>query len=719
MIQALAKKSKNKKQIVATEMTSTFTKDQVAFQRGMLIPSEKAASKQKRLSIQAELMKLGYMLSKEALAEVSVEWYADILKFVKKTLGVGKYTPFYVNFPTQVMEMSECDLFWNAIQHYWSLGTWEPEQELERRGVKFENTTFTMIELGTEKEFKNIFTTLTSINQSITENDKEVVKFFVLNYSAKEISKMLPARITFKEMLCELAALGVELDIKSPTDVLRIAVFLSGGDISLPSVPKVTVGDVKEGRLAWFMNSKKESQIKEREAFKFKNFKRSERRYLLGLLEKTSLDLGEMKLKIGRWLRLGEKLHPGEYKERFPLTFKAFDKLRNKADDIQTFYSLVDASFKKSPSKGINQLAQRPGEFARKLDWMLREFDTHIVLDKFKEISENVSRKVLWELYNHFLKRDTSSQRSIMLKGKKSKRKVLEPLEPMSKVLINKIQNEILACVGVHFGKLANLGNTWIDPRLKNIPLPFAMRSVNTSVKTYVRGTRVPFDNADAKVIRPYIHWNDEHGSEDLDLSVGFYNEKLNQIAHISFTDLKNTQLNCCHSGDIRQRRGKCAEYVDIDIEKCLENNVRYAFVQVHNFQSRPMHTMKECVFGTMEREFPESNMKFLPPSISNCMALANESSTVCICILDLKKREYIWADLELDTHHLATIESTSGEMYQILVDLINPNKLSVHDLFTLHAESRGKIVSDVKKAKTVFAYEDFVTGYDKIASFM
>lgn len=58
---------------------------------------------------------------------------------------------------------------------------------------------------------------------------------------------------------------------------------------------------------------------------------------------------------------------------------------------------------------------------------------------------------------------------------------------------------------------------------------------------------------------------------------------------------------------------------------------------------------------------------------------------------------------------------------YQIISDLISSNKtsLSVFDLFSMHGESRGKIVADVKKAKTFFAYEDFVTGYEKIAMFM
>lgn len=696
------------------KINSDLTKSIIAFQKGFMLEVDRASSKQKRLTIQAELMKLGFMLDKDALENATVEWFQEVLPYIKKALGIGKYTPFYKNFPQQVMEMDECELYMNAIMHYWSLGKWEPSYELERRGIKFEHPEFKIITLETEKKFKEIFTTLVSINQSITENDKQIVEWFVANTKVK-----LPDHIPFKENLCMLAGLGLDIPVKGPTDVLRIAVYLSGGDISLPMIPKISKADKSnKGIRSYFVSNRTESQNKEREKFKFKHFKRRERKIILSLLEKSNLDLGEMKLKLGRWLRLGEILHPGEYKDRFPKSFKAFDKLRNHPDKIRTFYSKVDEAFDKKPIDGINLLAQRPGEFARKLDWMLRTYDSALVLKKFKEVSINVSRKVLWELYNHFLNRDTSSQRSIMLKGKKSKRKVLEPLPPMSKILINKIQNEILGCIAIHFSKLEKLGGVWIDERLKKVPLPFAMRSVNTAIKTYVRGTRIPFGNEDAKVIRAYIHWNDVIGEEDLDLSASFYSSDLKNKGHISYTNLKDMALNSCHSGDIRHRMGPCAEYVDIDIHRCLSEGVRYVMVGVYNFQQRPMHTMKDCVFGIMEREFPEENKIFLPPTIANAMRIANESSTVCICVLDLKSREYIWTDLELDTRNLANIESTSDATEQILIDLIHSNKLSVYDLFTLHGEARGKMVGK-SKAKTKFEYEDYVTSYEKVASFM
>lgn len=140
-----------------------------------------------------------------------------------------------------------------------------------------------------------------------------------------------------------------------------------------------------------------------------------------------------------------------------------------------------------------------------------------------------------------------------MIKGVRSKMKTLPSLPPMDRDLVQQVGNTILSVMRQRVAQLPPLGKVWIDERLKQVPVPFAMRSVNTAVKTYVRGTRIPF-RADAAVVRAFIHWYDEKGQEDLDLSAGLYDASLKQIGHISFTNLKEDRFNCCHSGDIRHR---------------------------------------------------------------------------------------------------------------------------------------------------------------------
>jgi len=710
---------------IAVAHPTALTANRIALQKGFVLQQQKSLdilstlTIEQKMSIQAELMKLGYILSEAALNTVTKDWFDDIILYLKSKLGVGDYKPFYTNFPVQVMEADEASLYLDAIFHYWTDGTWVPDAELTSKGFVFENTNFKLINVGTEENFMNIFTTLVSINQSLTENDKEVVTWFVREYHST-IQGELPSSIPFKETLCMLASFGLNVPVKTPTDVLRIAIYLSGGDISLPAVPSPVSTKEPLGRRAEFYKGRQDQRLAYRDKFKFKRFSRSERKMLLSFLERTNLDLGEMKLKINRWLRLGEVLHPGEFKNKYPRSFEAFNTLRNNPESVQTFESKLEAAFKLSsfPSTGLSLLSQRPGYFARKLDWLLRNYDTKIVFDAFKKIAPKVSRKILWEMYEHFGKRDVSQPRSVMVRGKRSVKKQLDALPPMKQATIDKIKVEILNCLGEHFKALSPLGSVWVDERLKKIPLPSSMRSINTSVKTYVRGTRIPF-NPMAIVIRPFVHWFDEEGTEDIDLSVGFYRENLAEAAYISYTNLRDNTLNSCHSGDVIRRKGACAEYVDIDIQACLNNGIRYAMVQVHNFQQRPMHTMKDCVFGIMEREFPESDPTFIPKTISNAVKLANESSTVCVVMLDLKEKEYIWCDLELEHRGSANFESSRGDTAQMIRGMIFGNRVSVYDLLKLHAQSRGEIVNDKLMANTCFEYEDFVSSYEKSASYM
>lgn len=715
-------------------------KNAIALLNGLVIVPPPDPEERKRLgmpsrckrvatTIQAELMQLGFMLDKAAYDAACaaphhwlVEYHNDIIAYLKKRLGNDRdYRPFYENFPTEVMEMSEVELFINAIVHYMSNGTWEPAKEIRDRGMVYEDVDFKPIKLGDEDDFQSIFTRLVSINSSLTEDSKNTVAWFCDN---QKDSLRLPKSVPFKETLCILAAKGLDVPLKLATDVLRVAVYLSGGDVSLPRVPKVVAlpqeHSLKRRQFGYFLENLRREQQVAKDGFKFIKFNRPQRYRLLSMLEQTTLDIGEMQGRLGRWLRLGEVLHPGEHKDKFPATAEAFHALRSqrKGEKIRTFHAKVNMAFARKWQDGVKLLSQRPGEFARKLDWMVRSYDADPILSEFSGIGRDVSSKVLFELSNHFDARSKKDAcRSIMIKGKQSRMKVLEPLEPLPPLLISTVQRSIHGILSSKIEKLPRMGHVWIDERLKDVPVPFAMRSVNSSIRTYVRGTRIPF-RKDAKVVRPFIHWFDKDGSIDLDLSASMHDERLQLVRHISFTNLKEQDINCCHSGDIRHRQGPCAEYIDIDIERCLEKGIRYVMVQVYNFNGMPMHTVKDTVFGLMERENAVAGEIFLPKTITDCMQLANEGTTVMAAIIDLNKRCYIWADIE-STRVVPMLENTVGAANDVLHALLFGAKMSVYDLLKLHADNRGQLVKSAEEADIVLKWEDFVTSYAAVGAYM
>ena len=686
-----------------------LTRNIVALQKSLVCPPNDGMDNRIPVAtLQAHLMQWGYMLDEEAFTQLSKSDLSFIEKFNNEVItylkeitgGKRNYQPLYKNFPSEVMSMSDFELYINAIMHYWSNGTWEPSTVEYEKPIKFEKIKYKMIKYGTSERFSRIFTDLVSINTSLTPSDLEIVKWFVDNGE----KLVFPDVIPFKENLCTLAGMGLEgLPVKTPTDVLRIAVHLSGGNISLPKVPR---REVRTNR--W---SRSTSYNVARDKFKFKKFKRKERKYLLGLLEKTNCDPKEMILKNQRWVRLGEILHPMEYKNLYPKAANAFNKIRN--EKVQSWYGMLNEAFNVSLEKGLKVLSQRPGEFSRRIDWLVRKYPDNLdlILTYLNDVLKGTSNKVLFEVYGHFENRlEPVNNRSIMIKGAR-KRTSLPSLPAFSPRVVETIHSKLFETLKGKFSTLDQLGNCWIDEELKKIPLPTNMRSMNFSAKPVIRGQRVPLDNPDAKVIRPFVHWFDKDGHEDLDLSVTFVRKKSSEV--LSFSNMRVGKS--CHSGDVRHRRGACAEYIDIDMKDAISRGFQYAVLDVRNFNGRGLNTV-ECMFGVMEREHPESNKTWLPETISNCQSLESESVNTLIAIIDLETKEYIMLDIDSSG---ITARGDVKNTLKVVEQYSKLPKVSVYDLVLLHVEARGKQVTLNHNVDTYFKAEDFMNSYEETGKLM
>ncbi len=656
------------------------------------------------MSVVSELMQFGYMLDKHAINNLSaasrkdiVEFHDEVITYLKKMTGSNRnFQPFWKGFPTQVMEMSECELWMHQLVCYWTNSAYQPNDWTRERPTAFEQPKYTEITVGDEDRFLKIFTDLTSVNQSLTPDDMEIIKWFVS--SGQELR--FPKSIPFKENLCTLAAMGLDVPVNTVTDVLRIAVGMSGGDISLPKVPAKRVQMNRWTRAL--------SDNPNRVNFKFRKFKRSERKQILNLLEKTSCDASEAVLKDQRWIRLGEILHPGEHKNKFPKSFEMFNAIRN--EKVRSWNSKVEASFNLSFEEGIQVLSERPGEFMRRLDALVRNNNGEkraLVLETLKGLAPRVSNKVLFEAYAHFGRRNKPVlNRTIMIKGARG-RTPLPDLDALSEEVVNKIKEIIISSLKSKFSTLEKMGNVYIDEELKKIPLPTNMRSASSSLKPVVRGTRTPIGNQKSRVIRAFVHWYDANGSEDLDLAATFIGMGKKDVIGWNGTHNSN---HGCYSGDVLNRPGACAEYIDIKVDEALKAGYKYVIMDVRNFKGRSFSSVKDCVAGYMEREFAESNENFVPKTIANCTRLQNESSTTLMSIIDLETREVIHLDIDQDGIPVASAN------FDAIMDAIKPYceppAFSVHHLLELHVETRGNIVDNEKDADVSLKFKDFSESY-------
>jgi len=695
-------------------------KNIIQFRRGFINleqPKTPQVNYEAAMSVASELMQFGYILDQSAIAHLSTasiekvsKFHKEIISWLKKMTGSNRnYRPFWKGFPEEVMSKSESALWNHQIMHYLSNGSYEHSEWTKERKSAFENSKYTIISVGDEDRFLQIFTDLVSVNSSLTPDDLTDVKFFVSN----GFELRFPSSIPFKENLCTLAAMGLNVPVKSVTDVLRIAVHLSGGDISLPPVPPARV------RTNRWSSSKSENPL--RKAFLFKKFSRKERRYLLGLLEQTNCDVREFVLRDSRWIRLGEILHPGEYRERFPKAFQMFDDIRNRK--VLSWYGEVNRAFSQGHTSeekfgnGIRKLSERPGEFLRRLDWILRttgESKKREVFQVLETVAPRVSNKVLYEAFSHFENRlKPTVGRSVMIKGAR-KRTPLPELKAIKAKDVKSVQESIRKSLSIKFSQLEPLGSVWIDEELKKIPLPSNMRSMNSSLKPTIRGQRVPIGNQDAKVIRAFVHWFDERGDRDIDLTATYIGES--GIDHVGWNGKKNDAIGC-YSGDIRHRQGACAEYIDINVKRSLDLGYKWVIIDARNYNGGSLAEITDCVFGYMERSQPKANQIFVPSTLANTVRLQSSSSTTIVAVIDLETLEYIFLDIDQGGFPVAS--ANFQNMQKAIAPYVELPKFSVYDLLSIHANSRGSLAKDEKSADLSLKFTDFSESYVEILKWM
>ena len=93
------------------------------------------------ISFVKNLETYGYTVSADmfnSLLELDMEQikenYKSIISLIKEQTGADKtYKVMYPNFPQQVIEMDNVDLFYNAIIHYFTNGEIMPEYEKDER----------------------------------------------------------------------------------------------------------------------------------------------------------------------------------------------------------------------------------------------------------------------------------------------------------------------------------------------------------------------------------------------------------------------------------------------------------------------------------------------------------------------------------------------------------------------------------------------------------
>jgi len=279
-------------------------------------------------------------------------------------------------------------------------------------------------------------------------------------------------------------------------------------------------------------------------------------------------------------------------------------------------------------------------------------------------------------------------------------------------LMVNRLKDGINLVLHERFSELGELGKVWINPDLAGCPLPTQQRSASESLITVGRGTKLPL-GTDKDTLRMFIYWK----GQDIDLSATLYDEDFKLIQHVSYTNLKSDGFQACHSGDITRAPNGASEFIDITMPQAVKMGARYVTMNVLVYAGPSFADHEECFAGWMTRSKPQSNEIYDAKTVEQKVDLRNASRNAIPVIFDLLERKAIWADVATPRSSYYggnNVESNRASIENTMQAIATmKNKLSLYELFKLHADVRGTIVENKEDADLVFSMYEGTTPYN------
>lgn len=577
--------------------------------------------------INSELLKVGYVLTEEAwklLAQQSVETlssiHTDLVVGLGSVIGSGTYEPLYRNFPQSVLALSDLDIVINAMLHYWSGGTWRPEDtDFFRREYKTQIVQYTPVGLISPTEFQDIFLDLLYAGTSISPFDKQCLDWYVDQGGIVDMGR-IAFHETWAYMCAKFFVQYTELPTKKATHVLRTWAAYSHGDEGL------------------------------KEHTRFVNPNGVERQILMRTLEKC-VDLEDsFKTYRETWLRILFYLHPQttENKELYPKLARYTDLLRNHPKQLQTLQSKIEWAIANTDPVIFQILRNHTGIFMRRLDHLVRLFGI-LAVQEWLHLRPSLDKVV--QIHNHFSTRGEQGERATILASQsKSELVVYEELEPLEESLVENIMQLLRGALGKFqhpqiFGK-----KVYIDRLLYNTP--FAMNNRASSLSLHSRTIGTTYQYTDKQTLRMYVHWEDK---SDIDLSA-FCIMDNGEIVKVGW-NARYSQLDwMVYSGDNTGYADQNAEYIDINTQS-MPPTVSWVIVEARIFRG-PLSFKQyngKVKMGWMNRTFPEASKLWLPETTAHAMVLNNDARVAYLMAYHPVTNNIVYLDMSMGASEVST----------------------------------------------------------------
>ncbi|MGW3244942.1 MXAN_6230/SCO0854 family RING domain-containing protein [Streptomyces sp. NPDC001070] len=447
---------------------------------------------------------------------------------------------------------------------------------------------------------------------------------------------------------------AVAARVDTATDVLRLLAVRSGGDPGLVDLPR------------------------------FGAVPRPLRRALLGVLDGLAPDQAAQDMRRHRhaWLRAAELLHPFEHAGRFPRAALAVAALRDTrlADGDALTATLrtaaggaarIDATGTTVRVRGwagrveaalnamdvpaaVALLAQRPGEFVRRLDHLLRlsePAEAGVVLSALETAVPRVSPAVLLSALGEIRSRPHAAGiRVFFPKGGSAKAHLADDDRlPIAAGVVEKAVAVLHAEVLRRAAEREAVDVAVVDAGLDGLIAPFTERTASRALITLPRGSELPVP--DGRTVRLFLHWmeSERSGRTDLDLSTALFDAEWNPVGHCDYTRLRFAEDAAVHSGDLTSAPAPqgASEFVDLDLEKLASAGVRHLVAVVFSYNNVPFEDLAEAFAGLMARDRPgDSGPVFDARAVEQRYDLTGRARASVPLVIDVAARTMRWLDV-------------------------------------------------------------------------
>lgn len=338
--------------------------------------------------------------------DYAIDLCREMLENIEDFKSDKGYEVFYKDFPKEVMNMEEADIYINQMLHYW-FGYIPKQENLKNKNIGYEkNEPAQLVELShlklvADSDIEKLFYNLLSSNVTLSSQYLEDVCFLSNGFSEKELEEY-SENILMKETLTTLSSYVWEKrkiligNFDTATDVLRFITKLSNGELNTKYIC-----------FAYFSRTELAQIVKKLEKIKnsFPDIKRYKKPW------HKFFKLNAKKINLKKYPNVQKIVNMLFSKFEYETPKGYFDKVKKNIPNMSN----------KDLEKFIGLYLKFSGDYARQVLSLLNisnKKQYHILINGLKKCMKDVNTRVLLQLYDRLLNLKKKNQLEEIKKNK-------------------------------------------------------------------------------------------------------------------------------------------------------------------------------------------------------------------------------------------------------------------------------------------------------------